>query len=737
MRAFAFFLSFLLAFLLFSVQPMASKMVLPVLGGAPAVWNTAMLTFQLLLLAGYAYAHAVTEYVRAPRQWQVHALIIALSCIVLPLTVQLESSDALMRNPIAYLALALVLQVGLPFFCLSATAPLLQAWVSRSHHPLSRTPYVLYSASNLGSMAGLLGYVALVEPALALPDQAMAWSALYLGGMGALVVMGYLLRPQALPEKSDPAPATHPVGWRQMMLWVWLAFLPSSLSLGVTSYITTDIASVPLLWVLPLALYLLSFVDAFRTRPWLVGVCTRMAPLTGMAALVIYGSHGHQFSETFIFQLLVMGVLAFALHGWLARFKPPSAQLTRFYFCLSVGGALGGILNALVAPLIFTQTWEYPISLLLGSLTAFMLAAQHDTKNGQSIAQQLKELLKVTAAVLVNAAVFYVLLSIATDNWDDVRGAVDQRTLLTSASVATVVVVLIYRRYTHSFYALAALAMMLVVAQQFSALGTMRYEKRTFFGVVRVMDVPLINARNLIHNTTVHGTQPLVQAGALSPISYYKALTSSFEKLPVMRRHPFAAIGLGIGTVKCHASPEQRVDFYEINPEVVTIAENGALFTMLRDCPGTHRVFLGDGRITLAEREDGQYGAIILDAFTSDAIPTHLLTVEALQLYRQKLVKDGVLLVHVTNRHINLLPLLARQAESVGMVARTKFTPVAEKEKLIYASQWVILANRVEDIEPLITSEEGWQPLTPDAGARPWTDTYTNVIPYFKMFRTP
>lgn len=730
MKLLAFTISFAMAFLLFSVQPMATKMVLPMLGGTPAVWNTAMLTFQLLLLAGYGYAHVLSRHVAARHQWMVHAGLIAISCIYLPLHIVLTNGPELVEQPIRHLVGAFVLQVGLPFFVLSATAPLLQSWVSRSAHPLSQTPYVLYSASNLGSMMGLLGYVILIEPNLTLQQQSQYWSVLYIAGAVALLAAVILLKPAPVVVEEHATPVT----FKRMLFWVWLAFLPSSLSLSVTSYITTDIAAMPLFWVVPLALYLLSFVDAFRTKPLLVKGCIYMAPRLGMAALLIYGLGGHRYAPSFLFQLLSFFVLAVALHGWLARCKPISAQLTQFYFCLSIGGALGGVLNALVAPIVFTETLEYPLSLIAASMTMLLLWSAQKSRVQQRILPLLRTALWATAIMALITVVFYLLMAMGSDTLDKDLHHLNGGQLLAAGCFGVLIAALRYRSEVGVYTAAMALGVVMIISAIEGMNADYIYRGRSFFGVWKVFERPEDHARMLMHNTTVHSAQYLDLKGKPELLSYYYSLKESYNALPVMRRNPIAVMGLGAGTLKCLAVPKQQVDLFEIDPLVVGLAEDRHMFYFLSRCPGTHAIKLGDGRIMLGQQPEHRYGSIILDAFSSDSIPTHLMTLEALKTYQQKLVPHGVILLHITNRHVNLEPLLGAQADALGFVAYSKTFFPAEDQKLLYKSTWVIMARDESDLQALVR-RDGWHRLVPDEGARPWTDDFVNLMPYFNILR--
>jgi spermidine synthase len=723
MKATLFIISFLVAFLLFAVQPMSTKMVLPVLGGTPAVWNTVMFTFQLLLLGGYIYAHLVSR-LASRIQFMVHAVLALAACALLPLTITLTTSDALMANPIPYLVAAFMLQVGLPFFVLSATAPLLQSWVSRSSHPMAKTPYVLYSASNLGSFAGLIGYVLLVEPLMTLHGQSHGWSVLYVCALAVLLAVGMRLAPR------DPAPLTATndegdVTWAQRLLWMGLAFLPSSLNLGVTTYITTDIASIPLLWVIPLSIYLLSYVDAFRSRPLLVPLFQRTAPILGLAALMLYGFGGYGFTYSYLFQLLAFAALAFAIHGWLAARQPAPRHLTQFYVCLSVGGALGGVLNGLIAPMILREALEYPLVLIMASVVAFVLLQLRE--DGTISAKRHALMLSQTATlVIVLGAGIYVATS-------PPRAALDSQTLIHSAAVAALVSLIIYRRYVRAVYACVTVACVLVLAVSNGVMGNATlFKDRSFFGMLRVYENPKTNARYLMHDTTMHGVQSLDPAHARDPQAYYASVGEVLKHHATSGTRPIAVTGLGIGTLKCLAKKGQKIDLYEINPMSQKLAEDARFFTYMRDCPGEARVLLGDGRIRLAQQPNGYYGAIIMDAFSSDAIPSHLLTQEALNIYFDKLAPTGILLFHTSNRHVDLWPLLAAQAKALDLTAYGKFFEVSKNEPLRISSYWVLMARSPYTLAPYLA--DGWKPLV-DEGERPWTDDYVNLLPFFKVLR--
>lgn len=729
MKPILLIVSFLIAFLLFAVQPMVTKMVLPTLGGTPAVWNTAMLTFQTLLLLGYLYAHLTTSRLQPRVQVLLHGGLVLCSLLFLPLAVTLGVNDTTLHHPIWAMSRALLLQLGLPFFVLAATAPLLQAWVSRSQTVLAKTPYVLYSASNFGSLLALVGYVLLIEPLFDLSTQRHLWSVLYAAGTALLLLTGWRLVQAAPSIMTHSAPAALTTR-NERAIWIGLSFLPSALSLGVTNYIAVDIASVPLLWVVPLAIYLLSFVDAFRARPVLVAACMRIAPLIGLIALLLYGLQANRAIYGFAFHILAFLTLAFALHGYLARYKPAPAKLTSYYLCLSAGGVLGGVLNALVAPVLLTEPMEYPLTLLVASVVAFMLYHQQL----QPIRAQVRELMGIVWRVAGTAILLYFLFALIGGEFRADMREINPGTIMIAASTSGLISLLLRRGFTRAYAACVGVmvVMLCVVASGVHGYKTM-FRARNFYGVEKVYDRKDPYARYMMHNTTLHGIEPLEKDIPLRPVSYYAALKEIFASLKTTRQ-PIAAIGLGVGSVQCYAGKSQPFDYFEINPLVVRLAEDPAYFRYLSDCPGTHRSILGDGRLMVAREPDGKYGAIILDAFSSDAIPAHLLTREAFAVYASKLKPNGVILIHTTNRHIDLWPLIGLQAKEMGLRAYGKnFKPT--KDPLVSETFWVILAHGRNDIAPLLDGYPGWQELTPDEGARAWSDQYSNILPYLKLLR--
>lgn len=728
MRLTLYALSFSIAFLLFAVQPLAGKLVLPVLGGTPAVWNTTMLTFQVLLLLGYLYAHLITTYLALRQQLVLHGGLIGCSFLFLPMMVAITADDTVMLRPIVSTMTALISQIGLPFFLLATTAPLIQSWVSQSRTSLAKTPYVLYSASNLGSLLALMGYVVAVEPLLDLTQQRMTWSIAYALSMGLLLVTGWLLTKDSLPVRRESIHAL-PTTWPERLVWVGLAFIVSSLSLGLTSYIAIDVASIPLLWVVPLAIYLLSFVDAFRSRPVLVKPCMRIAGLIGLIAACCYWTVSSRETYGFIIHLGAFFVLAFALHGHLASRKPDLGKLTTYYLCLSIGGALGGVLNAVIAPIFFTDAIEYPLVLLIASLVAYILRQKHDDVVWNY---------RMMAIVAIKTILFTLLLKLfltVLHAQTSIGGEGAPNVTVIAIATSGLMALVLYRRFEFAIaICFAVLGMVMVMATSGVHGYETVYKARNFFGVEKVFERKEPSTRIMMHNTTVHGLQSLNLKESLRPVSYYAALREIFDSLP-QTKEDIAAIGLGVGSIQCYAKKDQHFDYFEINPEVIKLATDRAYFRYLSDCPGEYRTILGDGRIKIAQESDARYGALVLDAFSSDSIPVHLLTHEAFDIYRMKLNPNGIIMIHTTNRHIDLWPLLALQAQKMGWVAYGKnFKPPAD-DPLIYETYWAILAPSEADIAQLRDQHSGWVALTPDAGARPWSDQYTNILPYLKMLR--
>ena len=712
---------FVSAFLLFLVQPMIAKMVLPLLGGSPMVWNTCMVFFQIALLAGYTYAHLASTWCSARAQVALHGVLLLLPFAVLPFVVHRDVVPP-EGAPVAWLLLFLTVTIGGPFFVLSTTASTFQRWFSRTNHPSALDPYFLYAASNMGSFAALIAYPAVVEPLLSLPNQGRLWTAGYavfalLAAACAIVAWrGHEAAP-AGPDGAANAGAAVAVlpSSKQRARWVALAFVPSSLLLAITTYVSTDIAAVPLLWVVPLGLYLLTFVAAFSARAnRLRRPASVMFPLV-LVPLALVMCTGTMLPSALMLAAHVLAFVtaAFICHAELADGRPSPAHLTEFYFWISLGGMLGGLFNALAAPALFKSVAEYPIVLVLA---CFMMPARGD--RAASAGDRLFDIgvpLAVGGCALAAARLF--------------DGAAGLPWLLPAFSVPAVMAFSQRRRPLRFGLSMGAL---LLAGMMFVHAGQTLYAERTFFGLYRVQRDGSGKYIALAHGTTLHGMQAVSGADRMEPLTYYHRLGpfgQAFDAFSrVSRVERAAVIGLGVGSLAAYAEPPQRWTFYEIDPAVERIARDTKYFTFLQHCGDTCRVVLGDARLSLAHNPDGQYDLLTLDAFSSDAIPVHLLTSEALSIYLTRLGPHGKMLFHISNAHLELAPIVARLAEEHSLVAMAQVDQRQPDWPVSRApSSWVAMARQKEDLGSLMTDAR-WTPLRSSAGTPLWTDDFSNIL---------
>ncbi|WP_030172668.1 fused MFS/spermidine synthase [Spirillospora albida] len=685
--------------LLFSVEPMVAKLLLPAYGGSPMVWNTAVLFFQGALLAGYAYAHWSQR--RLGRRWQplVHVVLVAAPLAALPIalpgwTVAPESAPTAL-----WLLLVLAALVGAPFAVLATTGPLVQRWYSWSGLPRSDDPYFLYAAGNAGSLVALLAYPFVIEPAAGLVTQTRWWSAGYVGFVVLMVLCAIVVRTRRPAETAaaDTGP-DEPITWRRRAGWLALAFLPSSLMLGVTTHISTDIAPVPLMWVVPLALYLLTFIVAFGVRSgrWLPATVTVAAACAAILPVVFALLSDALPAYVLALDLVVLAVGGLACHGLLARDRPGPARLTEFFLLVSLGGTLGGLFNGLLAPLVFDWVAELPLA-----VAALALLLWAGPRPSTALGWTAK------AALLAGPTLMLLLFVLVGGTWGFLLGTV--------LAVASCVLL---TRTRGAFALLVAVALVLLIGAQYR---DSPHRERTFFGAYQVKDEGEL--REFSHGTTVHGTQFRDPARRRVPTSYYaRGGPLGDVSTAYGTADRVAVVGLGAGTVAAYGRPGQRFDFYEIDPAVVRIARDR--FTYLRDCPCDARTVVGDGRLRLAEAPDGAYGLIVLDAFSSDAVPAHLLTREALRVYMRKLRPGGVLAFHVSNRHLDLAPMLGATARAEGLAAVSR-TGGREDEEAAHRSQWVALARDTTTLRPLTDLAAPWRAVAPTGPV--WTDAYSSL----------
>ena len=755
------------ATLLFVMQPMVGKMILPLLGGTPAVWSTCMVFFQAALLGGYAYAHWLTARLRPSRQVLVHLVVLALPLVVLPLAVNpglLRGGEA---NPVLDVLTLLSVSVGLPFLVVSATAPLLQKWFTHTGHPAARDPYFLYAASNLGSMLALLGYPTLVEPRLHLQgpswlSQTTLWSLGYAGlaGLTALCALTLWWKPVAEPTPPPAAgePAPVPIEerprWPRRLHWIVLAFVPSSLLLGVTTYITTDLAAVPLLWVLPLAIYLLTFILAFGRWPRLLHqvVVALALPLALLVIFLMVSALPERIWVIVLWHFGLLFVIALACHGTLALDRPGPRHLTEFYLLISVGGVLGGLFNALVAPTVFSSLIEYPLMMVLACV---LLAAPRGAGLGLGGDARRALLAVVLAAAL--ALVLYSesatiridfsflarVLDLGSERvsaWLDPAERLLNKLLIYGPPLA--VAWLLRRRPLHLGLALAAV--LLISGFVDARNSDQMRQSRSFFGVLRISrDRDPKGYTELRHGTTLHGRQSLEPARRAEPLSYYQRKGPIGQLFTELDRRAgslhMAVVGLGTGTLAAYARPGDRITFYEIDRLVRDVAFDPAYFTYAtdaRDRGVSMRLELGDARIRMEavkrDRPEERYDVILVDAFSSDAIPVHLLTREALRLYFDLLGPRGILALHISNRYLRLEPVVAALAENGRYARLLQHGDTGDVRGGVEAS-WAILARRPEDFGEM-ASDSRWTEarLDPEPGVVAWTDDFHNLLSVFK-----
>ena len=731
---------FVSALLLFWVQPMIAKMLLPLLGGTPTVWNTCMVFFQSMLLAGYAYSHFLTQRLSLRAQTMVHGILLLVTFAALPIGLSegALASAPWQSNPVLWLIKNLVLLVALPFLTVSTTSPLLQQWFSRTDHPTANDPYFLYAASNLGSLIALLSYPILIEPNFPLRDQTRLWTWLYIVFVLLFVGCGWMAgrrrrSRQAVTQPGQAAavggaapPADAPISWARRGRWILWAFIPSSLMLGVTAYLTTDIASVPLLWVIPLALYLLTFVIVFARRQVLPqSGLNKALPIAAVAlTFLILTDVKNPAWVLVVLHLLFFFVAAVVAHSRLANDRPASGQLTEFYLCLSVGGVLGGAFNALLSPIVFRSVVEYPLMMVLACLVRppvtpavkpFLGGLWRDTLMAAGIG--------VMAGLL---AIFVPQLRL-------------QPYQLWVFVIFGVPLILCYLWVKNPVRFALALGAVMVAANFYTAIhGRTLHTERNFFGALRVTLDPGGRFHRFYHGTTVHGIQAVAADQKFEPLAYYHRtgpFGGAIEAVgAVADRRPVAVIGLGAGTSVCYAKPGQHWTFYEIDPAVLEVARDAGFFSYLRSATNIALDYkLGDARLRLREAPQGHYGLIICDAFSSDVPPLHLITREAIDLYLSKLAPDGLIFFNISSRYLDFRPVLGNIGAASGLYVLSfdeNDLSAADQRAEKYASHWAVLTRHPRFFGALM-DDFHWQAVLADPAQKLWTDDYSNLLAIF------
>jgi hypothetical protein len=712
---------FVSALLLFSIQPMFAKMVLPKLGGAPAVWSVAMVFFQTVLLGGYAYAHLLHRVLQPRWAAVFHLALVGLTATALPIAIAPGWAAPPSEGTALWLFGLFAVSIGLPFFTLSASAPLLQTWFATSGHRQAGNPYVLYAASNLGSFAALFAYPVFIEPFLTLKTQTAVWSV----GFGLLAILLSVVGVFATRAVPAVAPAETgddaAVGAVERMRWIALSAVPSGLVIAVTAYLTTDIAAAPFLWVVPLAIYLLTFVAVFRERPWIAHAnVVRFVPFAvAPLAVSLIGGEKVFWLATIALNLTAFALLTLMCHGEVYARRPSPRRLTEFYLCTSFGGVVGGAFAGLLAPQIFNGNYEYPILIALALLcTPGLFAA--------GIRTALTEASPWLALSAALALAWY-----ATRYQPPATLELPFQVLLALLAAA----MLFQRQRPVRFFGLVILsfAMTALWRPGIAPIET----ARSFFGVHKVAEVNEGRARLLYHGTTVHGAQWLRNAdgspvdGLPAPQTYYYFGGPFDEAIRAARAahgnlDRVAIVGLGTGALACHRKSGERWTFFEIDPEVIRIARDPRRFEFLSRCAPEMPVVTGDARLTLEASPD-RYDLIVLDAFSSDTIPVHLLTREAVAGYLSRLAPHGVIVAHISNRHLDLAPVVANVAQSLGLVAYLREDERAGDlmTTLQANARLVVLARDAADTGSVAGD---WTRLRPDPNSTLWTDDYSNIL---------
>ena len=724
---------FVSASLMFVLQPMFGKTLLPLLGGSPAVWNTCMVFYQTILFLGYLYAHYLSTSQPQRKQILVHIIVILISCIALPLILPENTEPPTENNPTLWILWTLLLAIGLPFFVVSSTAPLMQKWFANIGHQTSHDPYFLYAASNAGSLLALISYPFIIEPNIGLNDQNTAWSGGYII-LGLLIISCAIMlwrhpnNPDSTPEQTDAPPE---LTLTTKLHWLALAFVPSSLLLGLTNFISTDIASVPLLWIIPLTIYLLSFIIVFSKWGNKVhGYMLFLQPviLLPFIAFSFINPAILPFWVDLALHLTAFFLAVMVCHGELAKTRPHTEHLTTYYLIMSFAGMLGGMFNTFIAPFIFSSVYEYPIMII-----AALLLRPNLTLTTESPYKQLGLQTAFPAAIFLCGLVIYAITGNLGHHIDTIGAGLILLAGLTYA----------FREKPVTLSLLTGVIIIFTLALH-SLLTSTLHQQRTFFGVLSIRESTLVNEQNqpekyheFFHGTTKHGAQRLTASQQQVPLTYYSRpgpigqLFKIYEK--ENQNWVIGAVGLGAGALACYSQPKQNWSFYEIDPTVVEIAKNTNYFKYLQLCGKNIQMKVGDARLSLIKEQEKKFDLLIMDAFSSDSVPTHLLTQEALQLYFSKLKPTGILAFHITNRHLSLKKVLADHARQLNYSALIQEFKPQNHVPLVIATDWVVMAKNKERLAPLQQSQMGnWEKLPLYFGMKPWTDDFTNIISIWK-----
>ncbi len=708
---------FLSASLLFFVQPLFAKIALPVIGGAPAVWTTAMLFFQTVLIGGYLYAHLSTRLLPVPAQLALHMALWAVALWFLPPALpdgwRLNGDDSIALQTLGLFAVG----IGAPFALLSANAPLIQSWYRTCGGPSANDPYFLYGASNLGSLIALLAFPLIAEPFFGASAIASAFAAGVVALGAGLFASGLLAaRSVAQARTAVDLLPIRGTGVSTMVFWALLAFLPSSLMLAVTSKISTDVGALPLVWVIPLALYLLTFVLTFSNRTKVKGKWLELAALLSatLAISLFLGVRGVHLGPLDIGLLTgAFFILALWAHRTLYEARPEAENLTVFYVVMSLGGALGGLFNSILAPALFTGLFEGPLTIGL-----FLLGLMRHRLDFRP-----KPLLLAFGAGLVLAACqVFLLARIAPD-----------ATTIRMAAVAVPSAFLLFAFRPNLSAAALGIAVMIGIPALIIPDGH-HFRDRSFFGLHQVLDQN--GTRYYSNGTTVHGAQALSDLGSELPMpsSYYHPAGPMGQIMQSgigARAKSVGIVGLGVGSLACYAHPGQDWHFYEIDRMVDDVARDPALFTFLDRCAPEAPTHLGDARVVLAGQSNARFDILVIDAYSSDAVPMHLTTLEAVALYRARLNPGGTLIFHISNRYYDLVPPLARISDALGLTTRVQTQTHAASRDPGFRPSIVLTMIGSDAADSELANDPRWIAVSGDNG-RVWTDDRANALSALK-----
>jgi len=764
---------FLSAFLIFLVQPMVGKMLLPFAGGAPAVWNTCMFFFQALVLAGYGYAHFSFKKFGVRRQIHLHTFLLIGALFFLPF--QFIVHGEIPQDPSWWLLEMLFITIAMPFFVLACLAPILQLWFSFTGHSRSGNPFFLYAASNAGSFLALIAYPFLIEPYLDLSAQARLWAILFVILAILVIVCSRFCKITDQPsedseltqaEADDPAESIK-------AKWVLAAFIPSSMMLGVTYFLTTDIAPVPLLWVIPLLIYLGTFIIAFSSHcPGFVFI-EKLALIAVLVFPIGYYLHAPTSIATSMpLNLYVLFAVSLYCHTLLAETRPSVKHLTAFYAWISVGGVMGGLFNAMIAPNIFSDFTEYPLAVILvAMLLKFERSRQlscnaskmsaSDLSQSSVTADRPSRWLSIMTGLLIAFSLYVVnhsdlhlqikkMLLLMTFNLESpvvsallemVKARQGLLVFVGMLLISLVPLTLMTRLPRFNLVLMSIMSMLTLFYLQTGQEMEVIFRSRNFFGrkIVRLRGDH--NIRYFAHGSTLHGVQILTPAMRHRPLAYFhpEGPVGDVFSLPIALTPEFKTgiIGLGIGSMAAYAKPGQEFTFIEIDPEIIELAaESDTYFTHVTDFAANCKIICGDGRLEIAKKPESYFDLIAVDAFSSDSIPVHLVTFEAFALYLSKLKPEGLILINAANRYLLIEPVVKAAAAKLGLysvfVTDNQFDRNDPVNVMRNTSKFIVMSRSKTVIDHLkAVKNKQWENLDHFPDIKPWTDTFSSPVTVF------